>query len=211
MNKVDVFSAKGIKGEGINLPKEFSEKENDFLLAQAVRVYREKSHFGLRNAKTRAEIERTKKKWYKQKGTGGARHGAKSAPIFVGGGVAHGPRAIRRAFDLPLKLARKALYVAFAMKIKEDQLVVVKDLGKIAKTKEAANLIEKIAGTKKVTVILSETNKEAKRYFKNIKKVQVENFKNMNAYKVAFGGFMLLDSEAIEIKKTVKKGTTNAN
>ncbi len=211
MNKVDIFSAKGIKGEGISLPKEFSEKENDFLLAQAVRVYREKAHFGLRNVKTRAEIERTKKKWYKQKGTGGARHGAKSAPIFVGGGVAHGPRAVRRAFDLPLKLARKALYVAFTMKIKDGQLAVVKDLDKIVKTKEAANLIEKIAGTKKATVILSETNTGVKRYFKNIKKVQVENFLNMNAYKVAFGGFMVLDAAAIEVKKAVKKETKNAN
>lgn len=211
MNKVDTYTIKGTKVEGITLPKEFSEKENNFLIAQAIRVYMEKVHFGMHSAQTRAEVSRTKKKWYKQKGTGGARHGAKSAPIFVGGGVAHGPRAIRRAYSLPLALARKALSVAFSMKVKAGELVLVNDIGKITKTKEASALIGKIAGNKKVTLVTSDANSGVKRYFKNIETVKNEIFKNMNVYKVMFGGIIILDSAIFEAKKVVAKGTKNAN
>ena len=68
----------------MNLPKEFDQKLNMPLLAQAVHVYEERSHVGLRNTKTRSEVNRTTKKIYKQKGTGGARHGSRRANLYVG-------------------------------------------------------------------------------------------------------------------------------
>ena len=91
MLKTKTYSLKGTKLKETSLPKEFGQKENLPLLAQAVRVYEERSHIGFAKTKTRAEVNRTTKKVYKQKGTGGARHGARSAPIYVGGGTAHGP------------------------------------------------------------------------------------------------------------------------
>src|SRR5690554_4960009 len=69
----------------------FGQKANPTLLAQAVRVYLSNLRQGTSKVKTRSEVSRTRAKWYRQKGTGNARHGARSAPIFVGGGVAHGP------------------------------------------------------------------------------------------------------------------------
>jgi large subunit ribosomal protein L4 len=72
----------------------FTKKPATFLLAQAIRVYRSNLRQGTSYTKTRSEVKRTKTKWYKQKGTGNARHGARTPNIFVGGGVSHGPRAI---------------------------------------------------------------------------------------------------------------------
>ena len=94
--KAQIFSVKGVKTGEESLPKEFSQKVNLALLAQAVHVFEERGHVGLRKTKTRSEINRTTKKIYKQKGTGGARHGSRRANLYVGGGVALGPRPIRR-------------------------------------------------------------------------------------------------------------------
>src|SRR5579884_516617 len=88
----------GITGKSagnITLPKEiFGAKVNPQLMSQAVRVYLANQRQGNAATKTRGEINMTTAKWYRQKGTGRARHGAKSAPIFVKGGVAHGPQPV---------------------------------------------------------------------------------------------------------------------
>src|SRR3989344_5044199 len=102
------------KVSDFKLPKEFRVKPNLGLLTQSLRVYEERGHVGLRQAKTRAEVNRTGKKLYKQKGTGGARHGSKRAPIFVGGVVAHGPRPIRRILSLSSKLKRLSKLMALS-------------------------------------------------------------------------------------------------
>ena len=72
-------------------------KSSPTLLAQAIRVYQSNSHQKTSAVKTRGEVVGSTKKIYRQKGTGNARHGAKYAPVFVGGGIAHGPKAIRPA------------------------------------------------------------------------------------------------------------------
>lgn len=85
-------------------PRVFSYPVNEALLSQVIHVYRANTHQNTSQVKTRGEVNRTTKKVYKQKGTGNARHGARSAPIYVGGGVAHGPSGVR---PISLKLNRK--------------------------------------------------------------------------------------------------------
>src|SRR3990167_6881084 len=103
MIKLNVYSPKATKKEAIPLLKSLEAKVNMKLLAQAIRVYEDRSHPGLSQVKTRGEVKISTRKIYKQKGTGYARHGAKSAPIFVGGGIAHGPKGIKRKLALPKK------------------------------------------------------------------------------------------------------------
>lgn len=206
MVKVDVYSIGGRKTGDFSLPKSFEEAQNPKLLAQAIRVYEHKSHIGLAKTKTRSEVERTKKKWYRQKGTGGARHGARSAPIFVGGGVAHGPRPLKRNLKLPEKMRRKALGVAFSLKAKNKEMLLIDGLSKIAKTKEAQSLLTSLPKTeknssKRFTFILSEKNKEAARFLKNLKNLTLANYKEVNAYKVFYGGTILMDKEIFGLKK----------
>jgi large subunit ribosomal protein L4 len=145
MLKVNVYSIKGTKLSDYTLPKNFQLDVNLDLLAQAKRVYEDGAHPGLRKAKTRSEVIRTKKKVYKQKGTGGARHGSKNAPIFVGGGVAHGPRPLRRVLELPKKMKEVALNMAVALKAKNGEVVLVDGVKKIGKTNEAASFLSKVS------------------------------------------------------------------
>lgn len=133
MIKLNVYSQNGTKKTSINMPKDLIEKENRTLLAQAIRVYESGKHPGLSKVKTRGEVRASKRKIYRQKGTGQARHGAKSAPIFVGGGKAHGPKGVKRVLSLPRKMRQKALKIALSMKAGEKRLVVIDGVGSLKK------------------------------------------------------------------------------
>src|SRR5258708_19285930 len=98
MLKVDRYSTKGIKGTAVTLPKEWEVKLVPKLLAQAIRVYDDRSHVGFAKTQGRGEVNRTTKKLYKQKGRGGARHGARSPPIFFRGGFTHHPKPTHLQF-----------------------------------------------------------------------------------------------------------------
>jgi len=209
MLKVEVFSAKGIKTGQVTLPAFNEDRPNLFTLSQAIRVYEDRSHPGLAKVQTRAEVNRTKKKVYRQKGTGGARHGARSAPIYVGGGVAHGPKGIKRRLILPVNIARKALKAAVTIKAKSGELFVVSGLQAISKTKDAQVLLEQIGKSigkkvKKVTFALSPQNSETKRAIANIKGANIVSIFDINAYSVYTGGVVLLDKDGLEAKRPQK-------
>jgi len=84
-----------------------------------------KRRAGTRKTKTRGEVNRTTKKWYRQKGTGSARHGARSAPQFVGGGKAMAPVLRSHEFDLPKKVRAAGLCHALSSKAKDSKLIVL--------------------------------------------------------------------------------------
>jgi large subunit ribosomal protein L4 len=201
MIKVQNFSAKGTKLEDYKLPKEFEVKENPALLAQAIYVYEGRAHVGLRKTKTRAEVNRTSKKLYRQKGTGGARHGSRRANIFVGGGVALGPRPEKRILTLPDKLKNQAKLLAYSLKAVEKQLILVSGISAISKTKEASNLIkvlEKATGAKRFTFILSDGSRKVLRFLRNLPLATTVFYKDANAYDIYRGGMIVLDKDVFE-------------
>lgn len=211
MLKVNLYSAKGIKKPDITLPKDWEEEKNMYLLSQAMRVYEDNKHPSLSRVKTRSEVARTKKKAYRQKGTGMARHGAKSAPIFVGGGVAHGPKGVKRNLSLPKKIARKALLICLTLKAKEGLLKVVDAMPDIKMTKDANSLISKLlkdVGASRTTVVLSLENKKQGAFFRNIKDTNIVIFESLNAYDVFYSGLLVFDSNIFKSeKKTQSKKT----
>lgn len=202
--KVKVYSIKGTKLADFTLPKEYAIDVNLNVLAQAKRVYEAAAHVGLRKAKTRSEVNKTKKKLYKQKGTGGARHGSKNAPIFVGGGVAHGPRPLKRVLELPKKMKKLALNMAISLKAKNGEVVLVDGAGKTKKTKEAASFLAKInKDTKATRFAVATAVDDTLKFFRNIKNVEAVNFKNLNAMQVLMGGLLVIDKDVFEkVKKT---------
>lgn len=225
--KAKVYTIKGVAKEDISLPKEYAVSSNVSLLAQAVRVYEDRTHFGLNKVKTRSEVNMTRKKLYKQKGTGGARHGSKSAHIFVGGGVAHGPTGMKRDLSLPIKMKKKALNIALSNKFADKKAILVEGLSKITKTNEASKLIttlKDISGVKsRILVVLGNNAVKISRFFKNIEMVETVKFSDLNAYIVLQRSLILVDSEVFEkvtspaktkpsqdkkIKKTTKAGKT---
>jgi large subunit ribosomal protein L4 len=216
MIKVNLYSAKGLKKGNFSLPRDYSEKINLDLLAQALRVYENRVHPGLARVKTRGEVRLSTRKIYRQKGTGRARHGAKSAPIFVGGGVAHGPKGIKKQLILPGKMRQKSLKAALSLKAKNGNLAVVSLLSSLKKTKEAEGLLKKInsAGNASFTIVVGSQNKSVVSVLRNLDKVRVEPYSNLNAYIVFNGGTILMDKEIFATSKKaankvagVKKGT----
>lgn len=170
-------------------------KFNESLIKQMVRVFEDRTHFGLNKVKTRSEVNRTKKKLYKQKGTGGARHGARSAPIFVGGGKAHGPKGVKKELNMSSKMKKKALSMALALKFDKKEAQFVEGMEKIKKTSDAAKIIKKLKLNGKVLVILSEKSN----FFRNIKDIKALNFKDLNAYEVMKHKNILVDKK-VKIK-----------
>jgi len=208
MLKINVYSIKGTKLSDFTLPKRYQVEVNLNLLAQAKRVYEDGSHPGLRKAKTRSEVIRTKKKVYKQKGTGGARHGSKNAPIFVGGGVAHGPRPLRRVLELPKKMKEMALNMAISLKAKNGEMILVDGVGKIEKTREAASFLSKIEKEVKgprFTFASAEKNSNSLRFFRNLKNVSSLPFRNINAFNTLMAGSLVVDKDAFEAVKETKE------
>lgn len=205
--KAKVYTVKGLAKDDITLPKEYAVSSNVSLLAQAIRVYEDRTHFGLNKVKTRAEVNMTRKKLYKQKGTGGARHGSKSAHIFVGGGVAHGPTGMKRDLVLPLNMKKKALTVALSSKFADKKAILVDGLTKIAKTNEASKLIttlKKLSDVKsQALVVLGNDAVKISRFFKNIKDTETVKFSDLNAFLVLKKSLILIDSNVFEKAKPV--------
>mgnify|MGYP003395109827 CR=1 FL=1 len=147
------------------------------LLAQAVRVYLANQRQGTQSALTRAEISRTRKKLYKQKGTGGARHGDRKAPIFIGGGVTFAPKPRDYSLKLPTKMRQKALGLALKSK-KIEKVVLTKVTGK---TKELVKLIS----TDKNTLLITKTyNQKVWQAGRNISKLTILPKNQLNVYEV---------------------------
>lgn len=212
MTKLNVYSAKGVKKSSVSLPKRFSQPVNKILLAQAIRVYEDRRHPGLSKTKTRSEITASTRKIWRQKGTGKARHGARSAPIFVGGGIAHGPKGVKRELALPKKMRQKALSVALSLKAKEGKILLVDGISSLKKTKEAATLLKKIVQSEKevsdnsrFTFVLSGKNSEAKLALRNLKNVEAVQFGKLNTYQVYFGGVLVIDRDGLKTRRTAKR------
>lgn len=203
--KAKLYTLKAEAKTDVSLPKEY-EKQNAFsLMAQVIRVYEDRTHFGLSRVKTRSEVNISRKKIYKQKGTGGARHGAKSAHIFVGGGVVHGPTGMKRDLNMPVNMKKKALLIALSNKFASGKAVLVEGINKISKTSEANNALvslkEKLNIKSKVLVVLANSDAKIFRYFKNIKNVDVVKFSDLNAFLVLKRSLVIVDSLAFETKK----------
>ena len=126
--KVDVIKLDGGKSAGsVELPDDIfgiDEIRND-ILQRCVTWQLAKRRAGTHKIQVRNEVSRTGKKMYRQKGTGGARHGSRRAAQFVGGAKAHGPVVRSHAFDLPKKVRALALRHALSSKAKAGALVVI--------------------------------------------------------------------------------------
>lgn len=135
------------KGENIghvDLPKEiFAVSVKPQLLAQAVRVHQINLRQGTQSTKTRGEVTGSTRKIYRQKGTGRARHGSITAPIFVGGGIVFGPNPRSFVSHLPQKMRRKALLGSLTEKTLSGSIRIIKGLGNVSgKTKDMISFLK---------------------------------------------------------------------
>ena len=123
---VPVYNTKGERVGEVELRSDiFEVPVNVTLLHQALVRQLANARLGMHKTKSRGEVNRTKSKWYRQKGTGRARHGSRNANLFVGGGIAHGPKPRKYTKKMPRKMRRAALRSALSAKAMEDRIVVL--------------------------------------------------------------------------------------
>lgn len=204
---VQVFTAAGRAAGEMQLPKEiFGAEVNKNLIAQAIRVYLANQRLGTASTKSRGEITASTRKIWRQKGTGRARHGALSAPLFVGGGVAHGPKPKDYSLKLPKKMKKIALICALSSKLNDGQIKVLTGFEKIEpKTKIMNAAIKSLdLERKKILLVTPATSTELPDLYKaarNIEGVKILPAQMLNTYEVLDNVSIFLMKASIEILK----------
>ena len=183
--KLQVIDIDGKKTENIELSdKIFSVKPNKNLIQSIVDW--QLNHFKPRTAKTkqRNEVKGSTSKIYAQKGTGGARHSSRKAPIFVGGGVAHGPKgSVYKVKKINKKIRKLGLLHLLTQKNKVNSLFVVEDFKKeITKTKLFSKFLEK--NKLQNSLIISDENSKSKiiKSARNIPNLKIIKQEGTNVY-----------------------------
>ena len=185
--KIETFDING-KGKSIEIPEKiFSAKVNEKLVSHA--FYSKNANIKLRIAKTKQknEIIGSTKKIYAQKGTGGARHASKKAPIFVGGGVAHGPKGggNYKVRKLNKKEKKLSLISIFSKKNKDKLLSVFEDFKtKISKTKEFYEFIKKYQIENCLIVVDKNSKKNIELSARNIPNIKITMVEFLNIFDI---------------------------
>ena len=199
--KLKVINMDGKEVEDIEISdKIFSLKPNKDLIQSLIDW--QLNHFKPRTAKTkqRNEIRGSTAKIYAQKGTGGARHSSRKAPLFVGGGVAHGPKGmVYKVNKINKKLKKIGLFHALSQKNKLKSLFVLEDFkNEIKKTKIFNNFLVKMK--LKNSVIISDKNSKTKiiKSVRNIPNLKIIDEAGTNAYDILKYKNVLFTSSSIK-------------
>ncbi len=214
--QVNIYNLQGRSTSKMTLPKTvFREKDNPQLLAQAVRVYLANQRKARAKTKTRGEVRGSRRKIWRQKGTGRARHGDRYAPIFVGGGIAHGPTGEENyKKKMPRKMKTKALAVALSNKAKNKEIKGITGLEKTkGKTKEMAEFLKILFKREKlekkiprVLLVLPEKMENVVRGGRNIPNLEISLVQNLNTYQVLNNDLLLLDREVVKkLEERIKR------
>ncbi|MBU1378125.1 MAG: 50S ribosomal protein L4 [Alphaproteobacteria bacterium] len=198
--KLDVIKLDGGKGGSIELPDDIFgiEEIRADILQRCVTWQLAKRRSGNHKVQVRNEVSRTSKKMYKQKGTGGARHGSRRAAQFVGGARAHGPVVRSHAFDLPKKVRALALRHALSSKAKAGSLIIVDNVS-ISDPKTAAlrDQLGKIGITHALFIAGVDVDNNFKLAARNIPNVDVLPNAGLNVYDVLRRRTLVLTKDAV--------------
>ena len=198
--KKDVIKLDTSKAGSIDLADDiFCLEPRIDILHRVVRWQRARAQSGTHKVKTRSEVKYSKKKIYRQKGTGGARHGARSAPIFRGGGVYKGPQPRSHAFDLPKKVRALGLKHALSAKAAAGELVVLEEASlKAGKSKELANTVRKMGWKRTLFIDGAEINLDFARAASNLDGVDVLPSAGANVYDILKRDTLVLTKSGVQ-------------
>jgi large subunit ribosomal protein L4 len=190
----------GQAGDTVSLPDEiFGLEPRVDILQRMVRYQLSKRQAGTHKTKTRGEISATTKKMYAQKGTGRARHGAKSAPQFRGGGKAFGPVVRSHAHDLPKKVRTLALKHALSDKARGEKLIVIADTGAAdGKTRALAGQFKKLGLSSALIIDGASVEPNFARAARNIPAIDVLPVAGINVYDILRRDTLVLTRAAVD-------------
>ncbi len=198
--KIDMTSLDGSSAGSIELNDEiFGLEPRRDLIARMIRYQRAKARAGTHAVKNRADIWRTGKKMYKQKGTGGARHGSARVPQFRGGGRAFGPQVRSHAHDLPKKVRALALRHALSAKAKDGGIIVWSSADLDApKTKALKERFEKLDLANALIIDGATCNANFQMAARNIPYIDVLPVQGINVYDIVRRKKLVLTKAAID-------------
>ncbi|GLI27954.1 hypothetical protein ARHIZOSPH14_21960 [Agromyces rhizosphaerae] len=198
---LDIVDVKGKKAGSIELPAElFDVQTNVPLIHQVVVAQLAAARQGTHKTKNRGEVSGAGRKPFKQKGTGRARQGSIRAPHMTGGGVVHGPTPRDYSQRTPKKMIAAALLGALSDRARGSRVHAVEGLfaGETPKTKAAIELLDSVAASKHVLVVLTRDDELSERAVRNIPTVHVLPFDQLNAYDVLVSDDIVFTKAALE-------------
>ncbi len=216
-----IYNQQGKSSGKIKLPEAiFGAPWNADLVHEVVRLMNSNSRTNIAHAKTRGEVRGGGKKPWKQKGTGRARHGSSRSPIWVGGGVTHGPRNDQNYSRKINKKARiKALFSILSKKYKEGEILFIDSMNISApKSKDAKTIISSLStikgyerlGTKKLNAAIITLDKKTNaisKSFNNFGNISIEEFRNINPVSVLNHKFLIVSNPEESLKMFVAQLT----
>ena len=203
--KINTIDINGKKNTIDILDKLIDGKVNKKLVD--IVLYKTNANYKGRKAKTkqRNEIIGSTSKIYAQKGTGGARHASRKAPIFVGGGVAHGPKGASSYKKRKLNKSEKKLSISSLLteKNKLKNLIIFNDFKtEIKKTKEMDKFLKKFEATNSLLILDTDSKKKIYRSAKNIPNIKITDVNHFSAYDIAkFKKIVFTESSIKELEK----------
>ncbi|WP_333684600.1 50S ribosomal protein L4 [Pontibaca methylaminivorans] len=197
--KLDVIRLDGDKVGDIELDAAlFGLEPRADILHRVVRWQRARAQAGTHKVKTRSEVSYSTRKIYRQKGTGGARHGARSAPIFRGGGVYAGPTPRSHAHDLPKKFRRLGLLHALSAKAKAGEIVVIEAAESDGRTGALAKQVAKLGWKRALIIDGTEVHEGFARAARNIEGLDILPSAGANVYDILRRDTLVLTKAGLE-------------
>jgi large subunit ribosomal protein L4 len=215
--KTTIYTFEGKTAGTLDLPEHYFGlpwKEN--FMHEVIVALQSNRRQGTAAAKNRSEVRGGGKKPWKQKGTGRARHGSSRSPIWVGGGVTHGPLTEKKyAKKVNKKVLALALVTALSSKVSAGEFVAVDSLGEMAKTKEAKTLLENLGNAAKLSdlskrkknavLIATHTKAGEKRGALNLPGAEVIEIRNLNPLAVLAYRYLIVENPDHLLKELDKK------
>ena len=197
--KLKVIKLDGASAGSVELGDEiFGLDPRVDILHRVVRWQRNKAQAGTHKVKTRSETSYSKKKIYRQKGTGGARHGDRNAPIFRKGGVYKGPTPRSHGHDLPKKVRTLGLKHALSAKAKEGSLVILDKAKSSGKTAELAKQVKDLGWKRALVIDGAEVNGEFAQAARNIEGLDILPTIGANVYDILKRDTLVLTKAGVE-------------
>ena len=203
--KIDKLNLNGKKDSIEVLDKIFSAKINKRLISNV--LYKTNANYKGRHAKTKQqnEVAGPTSKIYAQKGTGNARHASRKAPIFVGGGVAHGPKGELAYKKRKLNKNEKKLSIAsiISEKNKNKNLIVLSDFSnEIKKTKEMHSIVKKFEFTNSLLIVDKNSMNKIEKAVRNIPNIKITDINHFSAFDmIKYKKIVLTESSVKELEK----------
>lgn len=198
--ELEVVNSNGQSSGKITLPDDvFNVKTKKHLIYEAVKSYMANQRLGTATAKTRSEVKASGRKPWKQKGLGRARAGTAGSPVWVGGGVAHGPRQRDYYYALPKKARKSAIRSALSDKAREGGVKIVEGLAvSEPKTKRAIELMKSVGvGDTKCLFVLNAKDEVLMKATRNIRGVKTTIARDLNIHDVMAFDTLVIDKEAV--------------